>query len=157
MSTANRDDGTNAMLEELREFALRGNVLDMAVGIVIGAAFTAIVTSLVEDVIMPPIGVLVGGIDFSDYFVQLTKREVIYPTVAAARQSGAAVLAWGPFLNAVIKFLIVAFAVFLLVKQGNRLRRLLEGERAKGSAPPPARPSEVALLTEIRDLLKARS
>ncbi|MCS7267302.1 MAG: large conductance mechanosensitive channel protein MscL [Geminicoccaceae bacterium] len=157
MSTANRDDGTNAMLEEFREFALRGNVLDMAVGIVIGAAFTAIVTSLVEDVIMPPIGVLVGGIDFSDYFVQLTKREVIYPTVAAARQNGAAVLAWGSFLNAVIKFLIVAFAVFLLVKQVNRLRRLLEGERAKGPAPPPAPPPEVALLTEIRDLLKARS
>lgn len=144
------------MLKEFKEFALKGNVLDMAVGIIIGAAFTAIVTSLVEDVIMPPIGVILGGIDFSDYFLQLTKRDTLYGTVQAARDNGAAVLAFGSFVNAIIKFLIVAFAVFLLVKQFNNLRRMLEREEAQKSAAPAAPPADIVLLTEIRDLLKAR-
>lgn len=144
------------MLQEFKEFALKGNVLDMAVGIIIGAAFTAIVTSLVEDVIMPPIGVILGGIDFSDYFLQLTKRDTLYPTVQAARDNGAAVLAFGSFLNAVIKFLIVAFAVFLLVKQFNNLRRMLEKQEAQKPVAPAAPPADIVLLTEIRDLLKAR-
>jgi large conductance mechanosensitive channel len=144
------------MLKEFREFALKGNVLDMAVGIIIGAAFTAIVTSLVEDVIMPPIGVILGGIDFSDYFVQLTKRDTLHGTVQAARDNGAAVLAFGSFVNAIIKFLIVAFAVFLLIKQFNNLKRMIEKQEAQKPAAPPAPPADVVLLTEIRDLLRAR-
>jgi|DewCreStandDraft_4_1066084.scaffolds.fasta_scaffold00035_55 large conductance mechanosensitive channel len=144
------------MLREFQEFALEGNVLDMAVGIVIGAAFTGIVTSLVEDVIMPPIGVILGGIDFSDYFLQLTKRDTLYPTVQAARDDGAAVLAFGSFVNAVVKFLVVAFAVFLLVRRVNRLRRRLEEREAEKPAAPTAPPADILLLREIRDLLKAR-
>lgn len=144
------------MLREFKEFALKGNVLDMAVGIIIGAAFTAIVTSLVEDVIMPPIGVILGGIDFSDYFLQLTKRDTLYATVQAARDNGAAVLAFGSFVNAVIKFLIVAFAVFMLIKQFNNLRRMLEKQEAQKPAAPAAPAADIVLLTEIRDLLKAR-
>lgn len=144
------------MLKEFQEFALKGNVLDMAVGIIIGAAFTAIVSSLVEDVIMPPIGVILGGVDFSDYFLQLTKRDTLYPTLQAAREAGAAVLAFGSFVNAVIKFLIVAFAVFMLVKQFNNLKRMLEKQEAQKPAAPAAPPADVLLLTEIRDLLKAR-
>jgi large conductance mechanosensitive channel len=101
------------MLKEFKEFALRGNVLDLAVGIIIGAAFTAIVNSLVEDVLMPPIGVILGGVDFSDWYLQLTLRDREFPSLQAARQAGAAVIAFGAFLNAVIKFLIVAFAVFV--------------------------------------------
>jgi large conductance mechanosensitive channel len=143
------------MLNEFKEFALKGNVLDLAVGIIIGAAFTAIVTSLVEDVIMPPIGVLLGGVDFSDWYLQLTNRDQTYPSLQAARAAGAAVIAFGAFLNAVIKFLIVAFAVFLLVKQVNNLRRLIDRKEAEA---PPAPPSEeVVVLGEIRDLLRRQT
>jgi large conductance mechanosensitive channel len=141
------------MLKEFKEFALRGNVLDLAVGIIIGAAFTAIVNSLVEDVLMPPIGVILGGVDFSDWYLQLTLRDREFPSLQAARQAGAAVIAFGAFLNAVIKFLIVAFAVFVLVKQVNRVRRLIEQcEEPEVATPPPSR--EVVVLEEIRDLLK---
>jgi large conductance mechanosensitive channel len=141
------------MLKEFKEFALRGNVLDLAVGIIIGAAFTAIVNSLVEDILMPPIGVILGGVDFSDWYLQLTQRDRAFPSLQAARQAGAAVIAFGAFLNAVIKFLIVAFAVFVLVKQVNRVRRLIEqGEEPEVATPPPSR--EVVVLEEIRDLLK---
>jgi large conductance mechanosensitive channel len=141
------------MLKEFKEFALRGNVLDLAVGIIIGAAFTAIVNSLVEDILMPPIGVILGGVDFSDWYLQLTQRDRAFPSLQAARQAGAAVIAFGAFLNAIIKFLIVAFAVFVLVKQVNRVRRLIDqGEEPEVAAPPPSR--EVVVLEEIRDLLK---
>ena len=140
------------MLKEFKEFALKGNVLDLAVGIIIGAAFTAIVTSLVEDVIMPPIGVLLGGVDFSDWYLQLTNRDQTYPSLQAARAGGAAVIAFGAFLNAVIKFVIVAFAVFLLVKQVNNLRRLIDRKEAEAPPPPPS--AEIVLLGEIRDLLR---
>jgi large conductance mechanosensitive channel len=142
------------MLKEFKEFALRGNVLDLAVGIIIGAAFTAIVNSLVEDILMPPIGVILGGVDFSDWYLQLTQRDRAFPSLQAARQAGAAVIAFGAFLNAIIKFLIVAFAVFVLVKQVNRVRRLIDlgDEPAEVAAPPPSR--EVVVLEEIRDLLK---
>jgi large conductance mechanosensitive channel len=141
------------MLKEFKEFALRGNVLDLAVGIIIGAAFTAIVNSLVEDVLMPPIGVILGGVDFSDWYLQLTLRDRAFPSLQAARAAGAAVIAFGAFLNAVIKFLIVAFAVFVLVKQVNQVRRLIEqGEESEVATPPPSR--EVVVLEEIRDLLK---
>jgi large conductance mechanosensitive channel len=107
------------MLKEFKEFAMRGNVLDMAVGIIIGAAFGQIVNSFVQDVLMPPIGRLLGHVDFSNLFVPLTDRH--YDTLAAAKAAGAATLNYGVFLNTVINFLIVAFAVFLLVRQVNRL------------------------------------
>jgi large conductance mechanosensitive channel len=107
------------MLKEFKEFAMRGNVLDMAVGIIIGAAFGQIVTSFVADILMPPVGRLLGHVDFSNLFINLT--ETHYPTIAAAKAAGAATLNYGLFLNTVINFLIVAFAVFLLVRQVNRL------------------------------------
>jgi large conductance mechanosensitive channel len=107
------------MIKEFKEFAMRGNVLDMAVGIVIGAAFGQIVTSFVQDVLMPPIGRLLGHVDFSNLFLNLSGTH--YPTIAAAKAAGAATLNYGLFLNTVINFLIVAFAVFLLVRQVNRL------------------------------------
>lgn len=142
------------MLKEFKEFALKGNVLDMAVGIIIGAAFTTIVSSLVEDVLMPPIGVLLGGIDFSDYFLQLTMRDQIQPSVAAARNAGAAVIAFGSFINALIKFVIVAFALFLIVKNINRLKKMMEQNEAKeAEAAPP--PRQEVLLEEIRDAIKS--
>jgi len=106
------------MFKEFKEFAMRGNVLDMAVGIVIGAAFGGIVTSFVQDVLMPPIGRLVGHVDFSNLFVNLSGTH--YDTIAAAKAAGAATLNYGLFLNTVINFLIVAFAIFLLVRQVNR-------------------------------------
>src|ERR1700724_2546813 len=107
------------MMKEFKEFAMRGNVLDMAVGIVIGAAFGQIVTSFVQDVLMPPIGRLLGHVDFSNLFLNLSGAH--YPTIGAAKAAGAATLNYGLFLNTVINFLIVAFAVFLLVRQVNRL------------------------------------
>lgn len=133
------------MLQEFKAFIARGNVVDMAVGIIIGAAFTTIVKSLVDDVIMPPIGVLTGGVDFSDLFINLSGGD--FETLAAAKAAGAATLNYGVFVNAVISFLIVAFAVFLLVKQVNRFRKAEE-------AAPAAPPRQEALLEEIRDLLK---
>jgi large conductance mechanosensitive channel len=139
------------MFEEFRTFISRGNVIDMAVGIIIGAAFTAIVTSLVNDMIMPPIGVILGGIDFSNFFISLKSGD--YPTLKAAQDAGIPTINYGLFINAVVKFLIVAFAVFLLVKQVNKLRSL--GKKPETPAAPPP-PREEVLLTEIRDLLKAR-
>ena len=139
------------MLGEFREFLVRGNVMDMAVGIIIGLAFGTIVTSLVNDVIMPPIGLLLGGIDFSDLFILLRQGDPAGPylTLADAQAAGAVTINYGLFVNAVVSFLIVAFAVFLLVRSVNRLKR-------KEEAVAPAPSAEVVLLTEIRDQLKAR-
>jgi large conductance mechanosensitive channel len=109
------------MFKEFKEFAMRGNVLDMAVGIIIGAAFGRIVTSFVEDVLMPPIGLLLGKVDFSNLFLSLTGQS--FDSLAAAKAAGAATLNYGLFFNHVINFLIVAFAVFLLIRQVNRLKR----------------------------------
>ena len=109
------------MLKEFKEFAIKGNVLDMAVGIIVGAAFGRIVTSLVSDVIMPPIGLLLGKMDFSSLFINLSSAS--YPSLAEARKAGAAVMAYGSFLNTVLDFVVVALVIFLLVKQVNRLRR----------------------------------
>ncbi|MCK5012623.1 MAG: large conductance mechanosensitive channel protein MscL [Candidatus Omnitrophica bacterium] len=109
------------MLKEFKEFAVRGNVIDMAVGIIIGAAFGKIVNSLVQDVVMPPVGVLIGGIDFSDHFIRLSGKS--YATLTEARAAGAATLNYGIFLNTILSFLIVALCVFFLVKQVNRLKR----------------------------------
>jgi large conductance mechanosensitive channel len=133
------------MLGEFREFISRGNVIDLAVGIIVGAAFTAIVNSLVSDILMPPLGFLLGGIDFSNYFVDLSGGN--YPALKAAQDAGAATINYGLFINAVIKFLIVSFAVFLLVRQVNRFRQVK----------PAAKPAQEKLLEEIRDLLKQRT
>jgi large conductance mechanosensitive channel len=139
------------MWSEFREFAMRGNVVDLAVGIILGAAFTTIVNSLVNDIIMPPIGLLLGGIDFSNFF--MTLKGGPYPTLDAAKTAGAATINYGLFINAVIRFVIVAFAVFILVKQINRLKR----EEPAEPAPPPEPPRQEVLLAEIRDLLKTRA
>lgn len=136
------------IVKEFQEFAVKGNVVDMAVGIIIGGAFGTIVKSLVSDVIMPPIGLALGGVDFSDLFINLT--DIQYDSLAAANEAGAPVIAYGSFINNVISFLIVAFAVFLLVKGINSLKRKQEEEPA--AAPEP--PKEQVLLEEIRDLLK---
>ena len=109
------------MLKEFREFAMRGNVVDLAIGIVIGAAFGKIVTSFVEDVLMPPIGLALGNVDFSNLFINLSGKD--YPSVAAAKAAGAATLNYGIFFNAIINFLIIAFAIFILVKQINRWQK----------------------------------
>ena len=137
------------MFREFREFAVRGNVVDMAVGIIIGAAFGKIVESLVKDVIMPPIGLLLGKVDFSNLFVVLKAGVQAGPyfTVDAAQKAGAVTFNYGVFLNTVISFVIVAFAVFLLVRAINEIRRR---EEEKPAAPP----EEIILLREIRDSLK---
>ena len=109
------------MFKEFKEFAMRGNVLDLAIGVIIGAAFGNIVTSAVNDVIMPPIGLLVGNVDFKDLFISLDGRT--FESLAKAKEAGAPVLAYGQFLNTVLNFLIVAFVIFLIVKQVNRLKR----------------------------------
>jgi large conductance mechanosensitive channel len=132
------------MLQEFKKFAMRGNVVDLAIGIVIGAAFTSIVNSLVNDIINPVIGAVTGGLDFSNYFLPLSSR-VDASTLAEARKQGA-VLAWGNFVNMVINFLIVAWALFFVVKGINRLS-------AKEEEKKPV-PEDIQLLTEIRDLLK---
>jgi large conductance mechanosensitive channel len=138
------------MLKEFKEFALRGNVMDMAVGIIIGAAFSTIVRSLVDDIIMPPIGVVTGGVDFSSIFIPLNGQH--YDSLAVAKQAGAPTMNIGLFINNVISFLIVAFVLFMVIKAMNRLRRKQEEEPA--SEPPPSR--EVQLLEEIRDALVKR-
>ena len=139
-----------AWLKEFKAFIMRGNVIDLAVGIVIGAAFTAIVTSVVEDLINPIVGLILGGIDFSNLFVVLAGERK--PSLDATRDGGAAVIAIGSFVNAVIKFVIVGFAVFWMVKVINQLHRK---EEAKPTEPAPPPRSEV-LLEEIRDSLRAR-
>ena len=137
------------MLQEFKKFALRGNVVDLAIGVIIGAAFGKIVESMVGDVIMPIIGRIAGGLDFSNYFLGLTAASSAAPTYDAARKAGAA-LGYGTFITVSINFMIVAFVMFMVVRGMNRL---LKKEQA--SPPPPAPPTqEVVLLTEIRDLLR---
>jgi large conductance mechanosensitive channel len=138
------------VLKEFKEFAMRGNVIDLAVGVIIGAAFGKIVTSLVNDVIMPPIGLLLGSVDFSNLFLNLHGS---YATVKEAEAAGAPIIKYGVFINNIIDFLIVAFVIFLLIRAINQL------QRKKEAAPPPAPPGPTPtekLLTEIRDELKAR-
>ena len=140
------------MLKEFKEFAVKGNVVDMAVGIIIGAAFGKIVDSLVKDVIMPPIGLLLGKVDFSNLFVVLKAGAQAGPylSVDAAQKAGAVTFNYGLFINTTISFVIIAFAVFLLVRAINRLKR------EEPPAAPPTPPREEQLLTEIRDLLKQK-
>ena len=137
------------MLKEFREFIARGNVMDLAVGVIIGAAFGAIVTSLTDDVIMPIVGAVFGGLDFSNHFLPLSGA-VTASSLDAAREQGA-VLAYGAFVTAVLNFLILAWIIFLMVKAVNTLKRRLEEEKAAAPAKPAA---DVVLLTEIRDLLQ---
>jgi large conductance mechanosensitive channel len=137
------------MLEDFKKFAMRGNVVDLAVGVIIGAAFGSIVSSLVADIVMPMIGAVTGGVDFSNYFVKLSSK-VTADSLVEARKQGA-VLAWGNFVTIVINFLIIAFALYLVIRGINQLQKKEE------AAPAPAKPSpEVELLTEIRDVLKAQ-
>lgn len=136
------------MLKEFKEFLIKGNMIDMAVGIIIGAAFGTVVKSLVNDVIMPPIGLLLGGIDFTNLFINL--GEGSYETLKAAQDAGAATINYGSFINNVITLLIVGFAVFMLVRSVNKMQK-----KAEEAPAAPAKPSdEVLLLTEIRDSLK---
>ena len=135
------------LVQEFQKFAMRGNAIDLAVGVVIGAAFSGIVNSLVKDIINPPLGLAIGGIDFSNFFIVL-KGSGGYASLKAAQDAGAVVLTYGLFINAVINFVIVALALFLIVRQINRLTT----PKAPPSEPPP--PPEIQLLSEIRDLLK---
>jgi large conductance mechanosensitive channel len=137
------------MLKEFKEFAMRGNVVDMAVGIIIGAAFGRIVSSFVNDVIMPPLGLLIGNVDFSNLYVNLGDK--VYETLALAIEDGAPVLKYGAFIQTVLDFVIVAFAIFMAVKVMNKLKRQ---EVEAPPAAPPEPSDEVKLLTEIRDALK---
>jgi large conductance mechanosensitive channel len=143
------------MLKEFREFAVKGNVLDMAVGIIIGAAFGTVVKSLVADVIMPPIGMLLGGVDFTNLFITIEPGAMPgpYETLTAAQEAGAVTVNYGVFINEIVAFTIVAFAVFMLVRSFNRLKR--QEEEAPAAPPEPSK--EEVLLGEIRDLLKARA
>ncbi|WP_417310726.1 large conductance mechanosensitive channel protein MscL [Devosia sp.] len=144
------------MLKEFRDFALKGNVVDLAIGVIIGAAFGAIVSSMVDDVFMPIIGLILGGIDFSNLFIVLSNPDnVAVPSVAFAQENGIATLNYGLFINAVVKFLIIAFVLFVVVKGINRVRRK-EVEKPEPAAPP-APTAEEALLMEIRDAIKAQS
>ncbi|WP_415183337.1 large conductance mechanosensitive channel protein MscL [Phaeovulum sp.] len=139
------------MIKEFRDFIAKGNVMDMAVGIIIGAAFTAIVTSLVGDLINPIIGLVTGGMDFSNLFINLGEGD--YTSLVAAKDAGAPVFAYGAFFTAVINFLIIAFVVFLLVKMVNRIKdaAIKEGEPVPAA---PSGPTEIEVLLEIRDALK---
>ncbi len=138
-----------SLLKDFREFAIKGNVIDLAVGVIIGAAFGKIVDSLVNDLIMPVIGKALGGLDFTNYFIALSAIPANVPqTLEAVRKAGVPVIAWGNFVQIIFNFIILAFVVFLMVKQINRLRR----ETPKAPAPP----EDVLLLREIRDSLKAR-
>jgi large conductance mechanosensitive channel len=139
------------MLKEFQDFAMKGNVVDLAVGVIIGAAFGGIVTSLVNDVIMPLIGAVTGGLDFSNYFLPLSAKVTAANLLDAKKQG--AVLAWGSFLTLVLNFLIVAFVLFVVIRLMNQMKR----KDAEAPKAPPAPTREEVLLSEIRDLLKSRA
>lgn len=145
------------MIQEFKTFIARGNVIDLAVGIIIGAAFTAIVNSLVADLINPVLGLLTGGIDFTDKYFVLSGNVPDGASLAAARDSGAAIFAYGSFLMAVLNFLIVAWAVFLLVKVVNRIQRAAIRQEEAKEAVASTGPSQEELLAQIRDLLADRA
>ncbi len=136
------------IIKEFKEFSIKGNMVDMAVGIIIGGAFGKIITSLVNDIIMPPIGMLFGKVNFTELFLNLEGGE--FESLAAAREAGAPVLAYGSFIQTFIDFLIIAFAIFMMIKAMNRMRKKQEA----APAPPPEPSAQEKLLTEIRDLLK---
>ena len=141
------------MLKEFRDFAIKGNMIDLAIGVIIGAAFGSIVSSLVDDIFMPLIGLVLGGIDFSNLFIVLSNPDnVPVPSLAAAQQAGVSTLNIGLFINAVVKFTIIAFVLFLVVKAINAMKREAATEPAETT---PAPSKEEVLLTEIRDALRA--
>lgn len=137
-----------SLIQEFREFAVRGNVIDMAVGVVIGGAFGKIVSSMVQDIIMPPIGALLGGVNFKSLYIDLSNGG--YETLEVAEKAGAPIIKYGAFLNTVIDFTIIAFVIFMAIKAINRLKR----EEPAAPAEPPAPPEDIVLLREIRDTLK---
>ena len=137
-------------IKEFKEFAMKGNVMDMAVGVIIGGAFGKIVSSLVEDIIMPLISVVTGGISFTDLFCSLDGST--YKTLAEAKEAGAAVFAYGQFIQNIIDFIIIAFCIFLMIKAMNKLNR----KKEEPAPETPAGPTQEELLTEIRDLLKTK-
>jgi large conductance mechanosensitive channel len=145
-----------SVLKEFREFAVRGNVIDLAVGVIIGAAFGKIVDSVVRDLIMPVVGLAFGKIDFSQYFLALGKIPEGTPHIVdAVRQAGVPVIAYGSFLTVALNFVILAFIIFMMVKQINRLKAMAEREKEAASEPAPAAPPEdIVLLREIRDSLR---
>lgn len=136
------------MMKEFKEFVMRGNVLDMAIGIIIGGAFGKIISSFVDDILMPPIGLLLGKVDFTNLFINLSDKPLA--SVAEAKAAGAPIIKYGLFINTVLDFLIVAFVIFLVVKQVNAMKRQEEA----APLPPPEPTKEEKLLTEIRDLMK---
>jgi large conductance mechanosensitive channel len=136
------------MMQEFKEFAMRGNVVDLAVGVIIGAAFGKIVDSLVKDVVMPPIGKLMGGVDFKQLYINL--GEQTFETLEAAEKAGAPLIKYGAFINTLVDFIIVAFAIFVAVKAINKLKR----EKPAAPPPPATPPEDIVLLREIRDALK---
>lgn len=150
------------IVSEFKTFAITGNVVDMAVGVIMGGAFGGVVKSLVDEILMPPIGLLLGNVNFADLFITLSpgKTPGPYATLAAAKAAGASVIGYGAFINVVVSFVLVAFAVFLMVRGVNRMRAAhlaadaAAAASAAASAPPPAPPRGEALLEEIRDLLK---
>lgn len=142
------------MLKEFKEFAMKGNVVDLAVAVIIGGAFGKIVTSVVNDVIMPPIGKMMGGVNFSDLFINLDAAKGTFTSLKAAKDAGAAVIAYGSFINTVIDFTIVAFCIFMIIKAMNSMKKK---PAPAAPAPPPEPTKEEKLLGEIRDILKARS
>jgi large conductance mechanosensitive channel len=145
------------MLKEFRKFIAKGNVMDMAVGIIIGAAFTAIVNSMVNDLINPIVGLILGGIDFTSMYLVLSGEVPAGVGLDAAREAGAAVFAYGAFVTAVINFLIIAFVVFMLVRYVNKVKDMAVKKEAEAPVPEtPKKPSEIDLLTEIRDALTAK-
>jgi large conductance mechanosensitive channel len=143
-----------SMIKEFKEFAMKGNVVDLAVAVIIGGAFGKIVTSVVNDVIMPPIGKLMGGVNFSDLFINLDTAKGPFTSLKAAKDAGAAVIAYGSFINTVIDFTIVAFCIFMMIKAMSAMKKK---PAAAAPAAPPEPTKDQRLLTEIRDLLKARS
>jgi large conductance mechanosensitive channel len=140
------------MIKEFRDFFAKGNVMDLAVGLIIGAAFTAIVKSMVSDLINPVIGLFFGGVDFVNLFIVL-KGEATFVSLAAARDAGAAVFAYGAFLMAVVNFLIIACVVFILVRYINRIKDASQKQEENAAVAAPAGPTELSVLTEIRDAL----
>lgn len=141
------------MIKEFKEFAMRGNVVDLAVGVIIGTAFGKIITSMVNDVLMPPIGKAMGGVNFADLFISLDSTKGPFTSLKAAKDAGVAVIAYGSFINTLIDFTIVGFCIFMVVKSINAMKKK---PAAAAPAPPPETTKEEKLLTEIRDILKAR-
>jgi large conductance mechanosensitive channel len=147
-----------SMIKEFKEFAMKGNVVDLAVGVIIGAAFGKVVTSMVNDVLMPPIGKMMGGVNFSDLIINLDSSKMakdgsVIKSLAQAKEAGAAVIAYGSFINTIIDFIIVAFCIFMVIKGMNALKKK---PAPAAPAAPPEPTKEEKLLTEIRDVLKAR-